>query len=173
MSSIAEFKGQMIYGGARANQFKCTITFPGIVANGSLAAQKTEFLAKASSLPSSSVSDVAVSYRGRPVHFAGEREFEPWTIDVYNDNDFVVRNAFEDWVNKVQNADSTSGVILPSQYQTDMQVHQLDRNDTILKSYSFKDAYPVSVSAIQLDWDANNQIEIYQVQFQYNYWTAA
>ena len=101
-------------------------------------------------------------YQGRPVHLAGEREFEPWSIEVYNDNDFIVRNAFESWVNTMANSDTTHGAMYTSLYQVDMQVHQLDRNDQIVKEYTFHDAFPLQVGQIQLDWDANNQIEISQ-----------
>lgn len=170
MSTIAEFKSQMQQGGARPNQFMVSITFPPFVQNNALAGQKLQFLAKSAQLPSSTVSDVPVSFRGRPVHFAGEREFEPWTIEVYNDNDFIVRDAFETWVDTIQNAESTNGTMRPSAYQYQMQVMQMDRNDAIVKRYTFYDAWPMSVGQIALDWDANNQIEIFPVTFQYNYW---
>lgn len=170
MADITQFKAQMLTGGARANQFKCIIAFPGIVAGGGTAGPKLEFLAKSASLPESIVSDVPVPYRGRVVHFAGEREFQPWNIEVYTDNDFVVRSAMEDWVNKIQNASTTNGILEPLAYQTDIQVYQLDRNDKIVKEYNFKDAWPLTVGAIQLSWEAANQIETYPVTFQYNYW---
>lgn len=173
MATIASFKSQMIQGGARPNQFQVQISFPTIVPNAALAGQKLQFLAKAASLPSSSVADVGVSFRGRPVHFAGEREFQPWTIEVYNDNDFTVRNSFESWVDTIQQSTSTSGTQNPLLYQVDMQVLQLDRNDQIVKEYTFKDAWPMDVGQIALDWDANNQIEVFPVTFQYNYWTSS
>jgi hypothetical protein len=53
-----------------------------------------------------------------------------------------------------------------------MQVFQLDRNDNVVKEYSFKDAWPMNIGAIQLSWDANNEIETFPVTFQYNYWTS-
>ena len=170
MADITQFKAQMLTGGARPNQFKCIIAFPGIVSGGGIAGPKMEFLARSASLPESILADVAVPYRGRVVHFAGEREFQPWNIEVYTDNDFVVRSAMEDWVNKIQNAATTNGILEPLAYQTDIQVYQLDRNDVIVKEYNFKDAYPLTVGAIQLSWDAANQIETYPVTFQYNYW---
>ena len=111
-------------------------------------------------------------YRGRPGHFAGEREFEPWSIEVYNDNDFIVRNAFESWVDTMANSDTTHGAMYTQIYQVDMQVQQLDRNDQIVKEYTFHDAFPISVGQIQLDWDSSNQIEIFPVTFQYNYFTS-
>lgn len=160
-------------GGARSNSFKCIITPPqGIVSGAALAGQKIEFMAKSASLPSADVADIEVMYRGRPVHFAGERTFQPWTISVYNDNDFIVRDAFENWVNAISRADSTNGTLLPSAYQVDLEVYQLDRNDRQLKKYIFRDAYPTNVDAIQLSWDENNRIQEYSVTFQYNFWEA-
>ena len=171
MATIDQFKAQLIQGGQRVNQFRVSITFPNIVPSAALAGQKLQFLAESAQLPQSSVSDVQVMYRGRPVHFAGEREFEPWSIEEYNDNDFVVRNAFENRINLIQRGDSTNGIQAPGQYQVDMQVIATDRNDRPVKTYTFKDAFPTNVGSIQLDWDANNQIAIFPVTFQYNYWS--
>jgi hypothetical protein len=169
MADISAFKAQMIQGGARANQFRVSIQFPTIVPNGALAGRKLEFLAKSAQLPQSSLSEVQVMYRGRPVYFAGEREFDAWSIEVYNDNDFVVRNAFEAWVDSIQNSANTNGIQQPALYQVDMSVIQTDRNDREVKRYIFKDAFPTVVGAIQLDWDQNNQIEVFPVSFRYNY----
>ena len=162
----------MIHGGLRLNQFRCEIVFPAVVSGGNLAGQKLQFLAKSSQAPSSTISDVIVNYRGRPIHFAGEREFEPWSIEVYTDTDMVVRNAFESWINLIQRSDSTNGLQSPLTYQVDMSVIMTDRNDRPVKKYTFKDAYPITVGSMQMDWDANNQIGIFPVTFQYNYWTA-
>lgn len=172
IANISDFKSQLATSGARSNQFRVQITFPSILPNAALAGQKLQFLAKTAQLPSSTVADIEVMYRGRPVHFAGERTFEPWSIDVYNDNDFIVRNAFESWVDTMANSDTTHGAMYTQIYQVDMQVQQLDRNDRIVKEYTFHDAFPLTVGQIQLDWDASNQIEIFPVTFQYNYFTS-
>lgn len=171
MADISAFKAQMKAGGARSNAFKCIITPPqGLIAGAALAGSKIEFMAKSASLPDASVAPIEVMYRGRPVNFAGERTFQPWTVTLYNDNDFIVRDAFENWVNEISRAESTNGVLLPSAYQVDMEVYQLDRNDKQLKKYIFRDAFPTNVSDIQLSWDANNQIQEYSVTFVYNFW---
>ena len=171
MANINEFKTRMTGGGARANQFQISISRPPMgLLNGSL--DNLRFLAKSASLPASTVADIPVNFRGREVHFAGERSFQPWSIEVYNDIDFSVRNAFESWIDSIQNAESTNGTLNPSSYQVDMTVSQLDRNDQIVKTYTFFDAWPTNIGAIQLDWDANNAIELFQVDFSYNYWTS-
>ncbi len=161
-------------GGARPNQFRCIITFPaGLVSGANLAGQKAEFMCHSASIPGYEVDDIPIMYRGRPIHMAGERSFSPWNVSVYNDGDFVLRNAFEEWVDGISQSESTNGTLLPSVYQVDLEVHQLDRNDAVLQKYKFVDAYPMSVGGMQLSWDANNQIQQYDVTFQYNYHTKA
>jgi hypothetical protein len=169
MPSISDFKSQLIQGGFRPNQFQCSIVFPAIIPNGRLAGQKTLFMAKSGQLPASTLTSVPVSYRGRPVKFAGEREFQPWTIDVYTDTDFVVRDAFEAWVDTMQRSNTTGGALRPAVYQTDLSVQALDRNDRVSKTYRFVDAFPTEVGSIALDWESNNQIATFQVTFEYNY----
>ena len=170
MSTISDFKAHMLQGGARPNQFKVILSFPSFITNGPALADKAQFICKAASIPASTVENVQVQYRGRPVNFAGERSFAPWTVSVYTDNDMQLRQAFEQWSNTVQNLDTTNGVIEPAQYQVDLEVHQQDRADNDIRNYKFIDAYPVEVGGVMLDFDAANQIEIFDVTFQYNYW---
>lgn len=169
MARISDFKAQMTNGGFRTNQFNCDIIFPQVVQLGSYAGNKVRFLAKSSQMPASTLSSVGVSYRGRPVKFAGEREFQPWTIEVYTDTDFVVRNAFEQWVDTMQRSDATSGAIRPLDYQSDLYARGLDRNDNIVKTYKFFDAFPTEIGQIQMDWESNNQIATFTVTFDFNY----
>lgn len=172
MADIGQFKAVMKQGGARSNQFECIINFPQVA--GDISHTKAvQFLAHAASIPESSVADIGTWFRGREVHFAGERTFAPWQISVYNDNDFTVRNAFEKWVNQISHAKDTDGLMVPQTYQVDMLVRQLDRSSNIIKTYKFVDAYPTTVGGVQLSWDANNQIQTYDVNFVYNYWEPA
>lgn len=175
MATIAQFKSRMAQGGARPNQFEVILTFPGPVmtATSTLAGEASRFLCKSAQLPSSDIEDITAFYRGRPVHFAGERSFAPWSVSVYNDNDFLIRNALETWSHRALNLAATNGLLAPSDYQTNLTVHQLDRNDRRVKTYVFYDAYPTSVGQIALDFDSNNAIEIFDVQFTYNYYLAS
>lgn len=172
MANIDSFKANMIGGGARANQFYVSLTFPSFVSGGSLASAKGQFVCKGAQLPASTIDNTPVNYRGRQVNFAGERTFAPWTVTVLNDNDFLIRNAMEAWMNGINNNVSNTGLVNPAQYQVDMEVFQLDRNGNPIKAYKFVDAYPTEVGAIELNFDTNNQIEEFTVTFQYNYWTS-
>lgn len=172
MANISDFKAQLIGGGARANQFRVELSFPTYVAAGPVVGLKSQFLCKAAQLPASMVENVPIQYRGRAVNIAGERTFAPWTITVYNDTDFAIRNAMEQWSNGVQNLASTNGRVNPRDYQVDLQVHQLDRNGATVKTYKFVDAYPTEIGAIALDFDQANTVETFDVTFTYNYWTS-
>lgn len=172
MANIADFKAQMTGGGARPNQFRVELSFPTYVTAGVVAGQQAQFLCKAAQLPASTVDPVPVQYRGRAVNFAGERTFAPWTISIYNDTDFNIRNAMEVWQTGIQNHGSTEGRVNPSDYQADLLVHQLDRNGATVKSYKFVDAFPTSVGIIALDYDTVNAMEIFDVEFTYNYFTS-
>ena len=172
MANIADFKSQLIGGGARANQFRVYLNFPSYVTGGAFEGARAQFLCKTASLPGSQIANVEVPYRGRIVNIAGERTFAPWNVTIYNDVTFGLRNAFETWQSGIQRYAATEGKTNPSDYQVDLEVHQLDRNGATLKVYKFADAMPTNISAIQLDFDTANQIETFDVEFTYNYFTS-
>jgi hypothetical protein len=169
MANISEFKAQMIGGGARPNQFRVELVFPNFVGGGSLAGQRAQFLCKAAQLPASTVENIPVLYRGRPVNFAGERTFTPWQVTIYNETTFSIRNALETWQAGIQNYSTTDGITEPLQYQVDLNVHQLDRSGAIIKSYTFYDAYPTSIGVIALDFEQQNAIEQFDAEFTFNF----
>ena len=47
---------------------------------------------------------------------------------------------------------------------------QYSKAGAIKKFYTLIGAIPVTVSAIDLDYDSTNQIEMFQVEFAYDYW---
>ena len=170
-TAINDFKATLVGGGARANHFQAFLQLPTWVLGSTDAARTAKFLCHAAQLPASNLGDIAIPYRGREVHIAGERTFEPWTISIYNDTDFKIRNSFEAWVEGIQNSQYTEGRLDPLSYQTQMQVEQLDRNGNTIKGYEFVNAYPTTVGAIELSYDGGNAIESFDVTFVYDFWT--
>ena len=66
MANIDDFKANLIGGGARANQFRVTITPPPGIAIG-LDVRRTSFLVKASNMPASTLNEIPVPFRGRTI----------------------------------------------------------------------------------------------------------
>jgi hypothetical protein len=174
MAQINDFKSTLKGGGARANHFRAMLSMPGWVGGGAglLAAQESQFLCHAAQLPASTLGTIPVQYRGRDVHIAGERTYEPWTVSIYNDTNFNIRNRFEEWVEGIQNAASTTGIVNPLSYQVQMRVEQLDRNGDTKKQYTFINAFPTSIGSIELSYEAGTAIESFDVTFLYDYWTS-
>ena len=173
MAQIDDFKANLIGGGARANQFRVTITPPTGIAIG-LDVRRTSFLVRASNLPGQTLTEIAIPFRGRSIYIAGDRSFDdPWTTTFMNDTDFMVRNAMERWANGINDLAAGTGVIAPADYQTDLFVEHLDRDDTILKSYIFRNSWPTTIAAIELTNDAQDAIETFEVTWRYQHFEAS
>ena len=173
MANIDDFKANLIGGGARANQFRVTISPPPGIAIG-LDVRRTSFLVKSSSLPALTLTEIAIPFRGRNIYIAGDRTApETWSTIFLNDTDFMIRDAMERWSNGINDLADNTGVIAPSDYQTDLTVEQLDRDDTILKSYIFKSAWPTTVATIALDTAEATAIEEFEVTWRYQHFEAS
>ena len=168
MANINDFKAKLAGGGARANQFKVTMPFPGYAQVGG-EIEDLAFLCTATSIPAMDISGVTVPFRGRQIKIAGDRTFADWSITVLNDTNFKLRNAFERWQNGINNMTDGEGLTNPVDYQVDAFVDQLDRNGNTLKSYTLRGLFPVNIAAIPLNYETNDAIEDFDVTFQYQY----
>jgi hypothetical protein len=166
---VDDFKSKMTGGGARANMFKVICNFPGY-AQGDV--ELTSFLCKGAQLPSSIIAPITVPFRGRQLQIAGDRTFEPLTLTVINDSDFIIRNAFERWMNGINEHQNNSGLTDPTAYQADITVQQLAKDGTVVKSYDFRGTFPTNLAAIDVNYDSENTIEEFTVELQVQYWEA-
>jgi hypothetical protein len=173
MAQIDDFKAQLIGGGARANQFKVTITPPAGIATG-LDVRRASFLCKASTLPAFVIPEIAIPFRGRNIYVAGDRTFdEAWTTTFLNDTDFALRTSLELWQNGINDLAEATGVVAAADYQTDLTVAQMDRDDTVLKTYIFRSAWPSTISAIALDAGSADAIEEFECTWRYQHFESS
>ena len=168
MANINDFKAKLAGGGARANQFKVTMPFPGYASVGG-EIEDFAFLCRATSLPAMNVGNIDVKFRGRDIKIAGDRTIDAWAVTVYNDTNFRLKNAFERWQNGINNMTDNEGLTNPVDYQVDAFVDHLDRNGNTIKSYTLRGAFPISVGSIGLDYETVDQIETFEVSFEYQY----
>lgn len=183
---VQDFRSRLFEDGARPNLFRCSITFPLLAQNalaGAIAAgfatgqgaqQRLTFMARAAQLPGSTVNQIVQPYFGREVKFAGNRIFQDWTITVINDEDFVIRNAFEKWMSGINshagNLRSNEFMSGDGGYQQDGKVIQYGKNGDVIKLYNFVGMFPIDLSPIEVDWGANDTIEEFAVTFAYQWW---
>ena len=185
--SITNFRDRLVGGGARPNMFEVNITLPDQIAPSGDISQDMRFLVKAAEIPAANIGNIPVPFRGRVLPVAGDRTFDPWTVTVINDAQFNIRDAMEQWSNLINDLQFDVGDINPADYQTKAEVFQLSRQDTgtgagsaskgsriiqTLRTYNFEGIYPNAVSSIPLDYGATDQIEEFQVTFNYLFWTS-
>ena len=184
--SITNFRDRLVGGGARPNMFEVNITLPDQVQGLGDISQDMRFLVKAAEIPAANIGNIPVPFRGRVLPVAGDRTFDPWTVTVINDAQFNIRDAMEQWSNLINDLQFDVGDINPADYQTKAEVFQLSRQSQgsggqsagkggeiiqTLRTYNFEGIYPNAVSSIPLDYGATDQIEEFQVTFNYLFWT--
>jgi hypothetical protein len=86
----------------------------------------------------------------------------------------MIKTAIEKWSNGINDFISTKGVVAPAAYQTDLTVEQLDRDETILKTYIFRSAWPTTSGAqIDLTSDEATAGEEFAVSWRYQHFEAS
>ena len=175
--TLSNFKSQLVGGGARPNLFEVELTTLPEAVQG-WEAEKFRYLCKAAALPASNIANIDVPFRGRIFKVAGDRTFDVWTVTVINDEDFILRNAFESWMDQISKLSNNLGATEPASYMTDATVYQLGRGsvknskdssgevNSVLKEYKFIDIFPTAISAIDLSYDTGDAIEEFTVDFQ-------
>jgi len=169
--NINDFKSRgLSLGGARPSLFEVSISTPFSAAAGAL--EKFTFTCRASEVPAATIGSVDVPYFGRKIKLAGDREFADWTVTVMNDEDYLVRNMFEDWSNRMNSLVGNLKIdgALNNSYKTTAFVSQFSKDGTGIRSYEFVGIFPTTVSNMALDWDNTNAIQTFDVTFSYDYW---
>ena len=167
---VDDFKSKLVGGGARPNLFRATINFPSYAGGNS---ELTSFMCKAAQLPSSVIAQIDVPFRGRQLKIAGDRTFENWNVTVIQESTMEVRNSFERWLNGINEHVNGTGLVNPVDYQADMLVEQLDRNDNVIKAVNIRGAYPVNLGAIELSYETTDALAEYTIEWAYQYWESA
>jgi hypothetical protein len=172
--NVNQFRSQLQGDGARPNLFEVTLPFPAFSLPGN-AQTKTTFMCKTAQLPGSTLGVVPVQYFGRELKFVGNRTFADWTVTIINDEDFVVRNAFERWMNGINshNLNVRNPVAsTPLGYSVDGEVTQFGKAGNTIKKYRFVGMFPSDITPIDVDWSSNDTIEEFSVTLTYQFWEA-
>jgi hypothetical protein len=183
--NISDFRQRgLVLGGARPSLFEVSFTAgAGATASAGLATsltfigsldEKIKFSCQASSIPASTVGVIEVPYFGRKIKISGDRTFADWSVTILNDEDFSLRDMFENWLNLLNTHETNLRKNLrnvPSnQYKSDAYIKQFSKDGSIIREYRMIGMFPLEVSAMDVDWDATNRIQTFNVALAYDYW---
>ena len=174
--TISQFKSALIGGGARPNLFE--VELANLPAGIEWDSDIFRYMCKGATLPAQNIASIDIPFRGRIFKVAGDRTIDTWTVTIINDEDFRIRNAFEQWTQLIAKLDNNIGATDPSAYMVNAKVFQLGRGasksssdstgdaNAVLKEYEFIDIFPTTVGDIALSYDTGDTIEEFDVEFQ-------
>ena len=146
---------------ARPNLFAVEIPFLG---------RNFEFKCKSATMPSGVVPEVLVSYQNRKIKIAGDREFDAWTITVYNEEGQNTRQSILDWMDLAANASLEIKGSNPEEYKKNAIIKRYNRKGEETYKQQLVGCFPTSVGEVTLDWEDNNTIEMFEITLAYDYY---
>jgi hypothetical protein len=167
--NVQDFKARGLqFHGARPTLFQVEINNPpaGIASNGAI--DKLRFMCNATQLPAPIVDKIPVGYMGREINVSGDRTVPDWNISVINDEDFGIREMFENW-SFIQNS-MVGNLRRDRGYKADGTITQYGKEGNVLRQYTMVGAFPTMVGQIEVAWEAKNQIEIFNVTLALDWW---
>ena len=90
-----------------------------------------------------------------------------------NDEDFLIRNAIEEWMNEINSHLGNVrgfGSAADLSYKSTAEVTQFSKTGVPLRKYKFNGIFPVNLTEMEVDWNATDLIQEFQVTFQYDWW---
>ncbi len=158
--NIERFKSALSTGGVRP----AFVRVQGNIGKTTLP-DKVGFLTKAAALPASEIGEIPVDYRGRNIKLPGKRVYGDWEFTILSDGEFQLRNAFERWMNDLNDAvenvadqeHNLNNVLFPN-----WSIDQLDRTGKPLKTYTMFHCWPKAVSPMENTYDNEASSRIFR-----------
>jgi len=172
--NLDNFRNTLQGGGARPTLFEMRLNLPAAVSQGRVAAALSPFMVKVSEIPASTVGSIEVPYFGRKVKVAGDRTFANLTVTIINDENFAIRKALEEWMDRIAGHKSAEsqfpGRNTDGGYVANQELVQYGRQGNPLRTYTFVGAFPVTLSAMAVDWNAEGTLQDFTCEFAYQWW---
>ena len=162
--NVNEIRANLIGDGARPSLFEVTMVNPASSTGDAV----LRYMVRAAQIPQSTINPIEVPYFGRRIKLAGSRTYANWTVTVMNDENFAVRSAMEAWSSQINSGQSNLRLL--SDYRTTATVKQFAKDGSVLREYDFVNIFPLDIGPIELDWSNGDEVEVFQVEFAYDYW---
>jgi hypothetical protein len=158
-------------GGTRLNRFQVNSTCNRI---------SKPYHVRAAQIPGSTINTIGLNWFGRTIEVPGERSYTPWAITVLDDTGTSeVYNSFVAWQHAIGNMDtntfvkirnSTTGASNDNGCNFNV-IQYSTHNDFIEKRFTLYNAWPVQISALELDMSKDNVLGQFNVVLAYSHFS--
>lgn len=148
---------------ARQNRFTVSISSP----SSSSAGKIVEMFCEQAVLPSLSFASQPTRSFGEQREVVYDRNFEAVTLTFLVDRQMAVKDYFDQWTNRIINPYSRLAGFYED-YVRDITIITQDTKDNDTYIAVLREAYPKTVSAVQLDYNSKDVMKL-QVTFNYKY----
>lgn len=170
-------------GGTRANRFNVAIpNWPATIQD---IPTTLAYHAVAAKLPENELGSIPVPWMGRVAHFAGDRDYKPWTVTFIDDigtNNKHLWHAFHSWMNLLnshKNNTTKDKTFARNNLLQDVVFNQLHdpsggsstTGHTVIRTITLKHAWPSEVSQISFDMGEGGSLVNFSVTFTFDYYT--
>ncbi len=163
--NISDMTAGLEFGGARPSLFQVQITNP----INPVADIKIPIMCRSTQIPDWIVGVIPVPYMGRRIKQPGTRDIGDWNVTVINDEDWIIRNAMEQWnnsMNSLQGNLNTTGSSSPLNFKSQAIVTHYSKGGEVLRVYQMQGLWPSRVAGVSMDWDQGDRIMEFDVTFQ-------
>jgi len=118
-----------------------------------------------------------VMYKGRAVKMPGNRSYDDLTTTIINDEGYVIRNQVENWMSKLNshagNVRASTHMAKLSGYTATMMLKTFTKaGATDGNVWRFKNCWPTSIDQIDVNWEPNDAVMEFTVNWAYDYWVS-
>ena len=154
------------HGGARSYLFKCVLGFPSDV----YTPPNMLYMAKATSIPEASLGEIPIYWQGMNNKLPGPRTYGDWSVTLILQNDWGIRYAFEEWLQKINNWSGGGSYDGSIGYRNQTQTLTLldERINIDIKVITLVNSWPKSIGAVTLDY-GTQEVASFDVTFAYQY----
>jgi hypothetical protein len=166
---LASFKSEL----ARPNRFDVTITPPaGLLTQYSNTFRRLKYRCESAQLPSRTFGTVEQKFGSNPTQkFPMHSSYNDLQLTFIVSGDMTERTLFDVWMEYI-NPTNTFDFNYKDNYTSPLKVTQYDLTNNKTYILEFRNAYPISVNQLDLDWAADGHHKL-TVEFAYDYWTNA
>lgn len=169
--TLTSFIGNVKNGLAKNTHYDVFFSTPRVVSSSLYdyaTLEKIMMFCEQTQLPGMNMATTAIRTYGEVREMPYEKMFEPVTMTFYVDKEMKVKLFFDEWLSNIQNP-FTRTFAYYEDYISNIDVIVYDTQLNSRYKVSMYEAYPKSISAIQMDYNNKDVMRI-QVTFQYKYW---